>query len=321
MPSLQAWRSREIGGREAFTHRLSAEHRLALRQLVEQTRERPCTSITRAQFSTPAIDDLMRGVAAQLHDGYGAVILSGLPIDDLSLDDFARLHWGLGTHLGEGVIQNPQGEKIVVVQREDGSANGVQADFELKPHSEFHERLSLACYSLPESGGVSGLVSGLAIHDLIAASRPDLLPALYRGYWHASPVLQRLSTSPVPVFSEVGGRWSVFYSGLFQRRAAEARQEALPADYQEALAVFNAAAEDPEIGAYFLLQPGEQLFWNNYINLHSRSAFVDSESQVRRLLRLWIRAPNGRPVVQALAERADAADRDYAGDLCPPLEV
>jgi hypothetical protein len=309
----QAWESAKVGGREAFTRRLTAEELKALRDLTDATRHLAPDAIPRAQFSAPAIDALMREVSAEVNHGHGAVILSGLPMEGLSLDDFTRLHWGLGTHLGEGVIQNVQHDKIVQVRNDPGSPTGVTADFELRPHSEFHELLSLATFSLPQSGGVSGFVSGAAIHARMAQSHPHLLPALYEGYWQVSPVTRRMSSSKVPVFSSQGGVDSVFFNRLFSQRAAEARGEDFPTDYKEAVAVFGAYANDPDIAAWFTLQPGEQLFWNNYINLHARTAFVDSEAHKRLLLRLWMRSPEPRPVVDALAERADEADRDYAG--------
>jgi hypothetical protein len=256
MTSLQAWTSAEIGGRDGFTLMLTPAQVAEIERLVEATRDLAPDAITRARFSSPAIDALMAEVKARVQHGHGAVILSGLPMDGRSLEDFTRLHWGLGAHLGRNVIQNVRRDLIVEVKAEPDSPTGVTADFELKPHSEFHELLSLATYSLPASGGVSGLVSGLALYDYIARTRPDVLPALYEGYWQVSPVRRTMSDGPVPVFSRQDGVLSVFYNRLFQGRAAEARGEELPAAYREALAVFTAAAEDPVIAANFVLQPG-----------------------------------------------------------------
>ena len=45
-----------------------------------------------------------------------------------------------------------------------------------------------------------------------------------------------------------------------------------------------------------LLEPGDIQFANNYMILHSRTAFDDHEEQSRRrkMLRLWLKMPNAR---------------------------
>ena len=316
MPALidhpGAWEAARIGGREAFTHRLAAAQVDALDALVDRTRDRPPEAITRADFSHPLIDPLMKAAKAQLLDGYGAIILSGLPMDRLDLDAFTRIHWGLGTHLGVGAVQSGRADRIGHVRREAGSTRGYTTDVELRPHTDFHEIMSLAAFSAPQSGGVSGLVSGLAIHNRIARERPDLLPALYEGFWHVSPVTRTRSSTKVPVFSAMNGRWSCYYHALFLFAAAREMGMAVPPDLQEGMALFNRLALDGEIAASFTLEPGEQLFWHNWTNLHSRTAFHDSATKQRLLLRLWLNVPDGRPVVPALAERAASTDADHA---------
>jgi len=306
-----AWEAARIGGREAFTHRLSAAQVDALHALADRTRDRAPDAIMRADFSHPLIDDLMRAARAQLLDGYGAIILSGLPMDSVDLDLFTRIHWGLGTHLGQGAVQSARGDRIGHVRREEGSTRGYTTDVELRPHTDFHEIMSLAAYSAPESGGVSGLVSGLAIHNRIARERPDLLPALYEGFWHISPITRTRSSGKVPIFSQVKGRWSCYYHSIFLLWAARDMGVAVPPALQEAMDLFNRFTQDESLAASFTLEPGEQLFWHNWTNLHSRTAFQDSETKKRLLLRLWLNVPDGRPVVPALAERAIMTDRDH----------
>ena len=49
-----------------------------------------------------------------------------------------------------------------------------------------------------------------------------------------------------------------------------------------------------------MLEPGDMQFCNNYSVMHSRSSFEDFEemSQRRKLLRLWLKMPNARPLAQ-----------------------
>jgi hypothetical protein len=67
----------------------------------------------------------------------------------------------------------------------------------------------------------------------------------------------------------------------------------------------------PDIQANFMLEPGEMLFWHNWTNFHSRTAFEDSPTQRRLLLRLWLNIENGRHVAPEIAERARLIDRDH----------
>ncbi len=309
-----AWEAARVGGKEAFLHRMGPEHVEALEMLLARTRGRAPDAVTRADFAHPLIDDLMKAAKAQLLDGYGAIILAGLPMDGMSLEDYTRIHWGLGTYLGEGAVQSGKGDRIGYVRNEPGSTRGYTTDVELRPHTDFHEIMSLAAFSRAESGGVSGLVSGLAIHNRIAQTRPDLLPALYQGFWHLSPG-GRVSSGKVPVFSKVERHWSVYYHTILQRMAADRLGVPVPPQLAEAMDLFNAYTEDPEIAASFTLEPGEQLFWHNWTNLHSRTAFEDSERHKRLLLRLWLNVPDGRPVVPVLAERAAMTDTDHAREL------
>ncbi|MEI9850496.1 MAG: TauD/TfdA family dioxygenase [Sphingomonas sp.] len=150
-------------------------------------RGRAPDAVTRADFAHPLIDDLMKAAKAQLLDGYGAIILAGAA-DGRHVARGLHAHplGPLGTYLGEGAVQSGKGDRIGYVRNEPGSTRGYTTDVELRPHTDFHEIMSLAAFSRAESGGVSGLVSGLAIHNRIARERPDLLPALYEGFWHVS---------------------------------------------------------------------------------------------------------------------------------------
>ena len=60
-----------------------------------------------------------------------------------------------------------------------------------------------------------------------------------------------------------------------------------------------------------MLEPAEVLFWHNWTNFHSRTAFEDAPGQRRLLLRLWLNIENGRAVAPEIAERARLIDRDH----------
>ncbi|MGH6988421.1 MAG: TauD/TfdA family dioxygenase [Stellaceae bacterium] len=314
-----AWTAKSISGKEGLLRRLTLEEVAALDELVAKTRHLPTTEITRAEFDHPAVNALMAEARRELLDGHGAIILAHPNLDRSRLEEYERLYWGIGTHLGHGVAQSAKGDKIGHVHKDpdNPTGRGYLGDQELRPHTDFHEIMSLASVELSATGGDSGLVSSVAIHNEILATRPDLLPALYEGYYHGinprtGSAGAKVSAKKVPIFSYVDGQVSCYYHTIFMRFAAEALGQPFPPpELKEAMAYINELAVRPDIQARFMLEPGEILFWHNWTNFHSRTQFTDGPAQRRLLLRLWLNVENGRAVAPEIAERARLIDRDH----------
>jgi hypothetical protein len=296
-----AWTSAAIKGKEGLLRRLSGDEVAALDELVARNRHRPATQITRAEFDHPAI------------------ILAHPNLDRARLDDYERLYWGLGTHLGQGVAQSSKGDKIGRVEKRDDNptGRGYLGDQELRPHTDFHEIMSLASVETAAEGGESGLVSSVALHNEMLATRPDLLPALYEGFYHgynpkAGTIGPKVSPRKVPIFCYVDGQVSCYYHTIFMRFASEILGQPFPPELAEAMAYLNQLAVRPDLQANFMLEPGEMLFWHNWTNFHSRTQFRDAPGRKRLLLRLWLNIENDRHVAPEIAERARLIDRDHA---------
>ena len=306
-----AWTSAEIGGKEGLMHRMRPEHVAALWSLVEATRHLAPDAVTREQFDHPLINDLMKAARHEIMNGKGAIVLAGLDMAGVSEEDFARIYWGLGTHLGVGAVQSYRKDKIGKVQKEENNptGRGYLMDVELRSHTDFHEMLSLASYrKAPNGGGESGAVSSLAIHNIILKEHPEHLKALYEGFFHEAAGTKAISPDKVPVFCNVEGRVSCYYHGLFQMAAAKQMGVELPAELVAAQKFFSEVAQRPEVRADFMLEPGEMLFWHNFMILHSRTSFKDTPEQKRLLLRLWLNLPDGRPMHPSFVERAKVMD-------------
>lgn len=293
-----AWTSAAIGGREGLTHRLGRAH-------VE--------AIERGDLDDPAIGELMTVVRHQLRHGYGAIILSGLDIGALGEDRFAEIYQALGARLGRLAIQSVKGDILGrVEQLEDNPAGrGYQSNIELGPHTDFHEILSLATVRPAATGGESGVVSSLAIYNILLAERPDLIPALEEGYWFDKGDGTNTDYK-VPVFGRVDGLVSCYNHPMLMANAATHRNEELPEKLREGLAVINEIARRPGVQASFMLQPGEMLFWHNFTAFHSRTHFEDGPGAKRLLLRLWIHADDRRPMPQGFIEKAEQMDAMHA---------
>lgn len=108
--------------------------------------------------------------------GRGFVLLRGIPVDGLSIEETAALYWGLGAYFGSARTQNVRGHLLghvtnvqdKVVER----ARGYLTNRHLLYHCDFVDIVSLLCLRKSKSGGLSSLVSSHTIHNEMWRRRP-----------------------------------------------------------------------------------------------------------------------------------------------------
>jgi hypothetical protein len=94
-----------------------------------------------------------------------------------------------------------------------------------------------------------------------------------------------------------------FLSSRFMRDLIEAaatlREQPLQPEDIAALDAFEEVSHRDEVMLEFTLEPGEAALYNNLFVMHARAEFEDDKVNAirRHLLRLWIYAEQGRPVV------------------------
>jgi hypothetical protein len=321
-----AWESARIGGRDGLVRHLTAAEIAAIDALAAALDGRAVPEISRRDVADPVIVALMAEAREEVMRGRGVIILSGIDLARHPPARFERLHWALGTLMGHGVIQGPTGDWVARVEKseQNPTGRGTLMDVELRPHTDMHEVMSLACVSLAAEGGASTLVSSLAVHNAIRETHPEFLAPLYTGFWAGinETVGSRkpLSDEKVPIFCCVDGQVSCYYNKYFMFAAAKRLGVELPADLKAAMQEFDAQAMRSDLGASFMLQPGEMVFWHNWTCLHARAAFRDAPGAKRLLLRLWLNVPKGRRVDPQIAERARRMDEDHFAQLrlAPP---
>lgn len=323
-----AWTPAQIGGRKGALYGMAPEHLDAIDELLGRTRHLAPQQVSREHFDHPALHSLIATLRQTLKSGTGILIVGGLTPERYSEEQFQRVFWGLGTHLGKAVVQNRNGDCMARVERDDNPhSRGYRGDHELKPHTDSFEWIGLMCVRQGESGGLSGVASTLAVHNEFLKHRPELLAPLYEGYEYALPEL-RDSAKPItdmkiPVFCNVDGHVSCMIIEHHMRNAAEAMGVAFPPELDEALNYFQATVARQDISMHFMLEPGDMMFLNNFTTIHSRTAFANSARHRRLLLRLWLNVPDGRPVVAGLRARAKAyewhfqANGNKQADLLP----
>lgn len=312
-----AWTHQSVGGKDNLKVALSAEQIGAIDELLARTAHLRPQEVTRADFDHPVVNRLLASVREEIMNGRGLLIITGITPQRYDEEQFERIYWGFGTHLGNAAVQSASGDRLgrVETDPDDRVNRGYRSLQELNMHTDSYEVVGLMSVRKAKEGGFSGMASSLAIHNEIFKTRPELLEPLYRGFRYAIAEA-KFSSKPVtdeaiPVFSCVDGKVSCMYASSFMRVAAEKLGVPLPADLAEAIAYFNELSGREDLAMNFMLEPGEMMLWHNFTTLHSRTSFEDEPGRKRLLLRLWLNVPGGRPCDPAIQVRAATYDRLY----------
>jgi hypothetical protein len=248
----------------------------------------------------PALDTDLERVFTEIQEGRGIVIVRGVPVAAHSVENVGRMFWALGAHFGRGVSQSAIGDVLGHVRDEtppggEESARGYTSRRELSLHTDLGQIVGLMCVRQAKSGGESQYAAGLAVHNEIAATRPDLLPVLYRGFPYHRRGEQAADAAPItpydiPVFSVTDGQMSVFMVREIFNAAFRELKRAFSREEIEAIDLFGETARRLQFETR--LEAGEATFLNNYTVMHARSEFVDcNEADKQRLMqRLWLDA-------------------------------
>jgi hypothetical protein len=302
-----AWRGGDFT-KDDIAFDLTARHAAALEDVLHRTHKGEIAEIMPEDCRHPALDTDLELVFDELQEGRGIVVVRGIPVEGHSVDDVKRMFWALGAHFGRGVSQSALGDVLGMVRDEtppggEENARGYTSRRELSLHVDLAQIVGLMCVRRAKSGGKSQYAAGLAIHNEIAATRPDLLPVLYRGFpYHRRG--EEAADAPcitpydIPVFSVTDGEMSIFMVRDIMNAAFRHLKRAFTKEEIEAIDLFRETAQRLQFETQ--LEAGEATFLNNYTVMHARSEFEDWDAadKKRLMLRLWLDAERKRrPVV------------------------
>lgn len=300
-----AWMGKDLADPAIWTYTLSDAELAELDAALAAVRARGLgiADIQRADFPLTNLGDTLDELRAEVLRGRGFVLVRGLPMDRLSLEDAATLYWGVGSYFGHTVPQNGKGHllgHVIDLGRDpyDTSARIYQTTARQTYHVDSCDIVSLLCVQKAKSGGLSSLVSGVTIYNEMMKRRPDLAPVLFRSF--ETDRRGEIPPGRKPYYSAPIFNW---HDGLltvqFVRRYIESARrfpELKPlTDIQtEALDLFEELAEECCLQMAF--EPGDMQFVHNHNMLHDRTDFEDWPDRKRHLLRLWLCPPDGRPL-------------------------
>jgi hypothetical protein len=265
--------------------------------------------IRRDNFQIPKTSALIEATYADLEDGRGFAVIAGWPVDEFSFNENVIAFCGVCAHLGDIVIQNYEGDAIVSV-RDEGvpyshKSRGYRSNKHLPFHTDGSDLVGLLCMGESARGGRSLLVSATRVFNIILKEKPDVLDVLGRGFFHhrrgqhdsgEAP----LSAKRIPVFAFANG----YLHCCYNRNPIEwAEKEGITLTPEEtsALDYFDSVVERPDMQVETGFRKGDMQFLNNFVILHSRTAYEDGDSQ-RHLVRLWMESPASKRMGESLLD-------------------
>ena len=242
------------------------------------------------------------------------MLLRGLPVSRWPRALSAAAFLGLGTHLGHMRPQNAAGHLLGHVRDLGLSARDPQVRiYQTHERQTFHtdscDIVGLLCLQTARSGGLSALVSSTTLYNEMRRRRPELAALLFEPLATDRRGEVPAGARPwfeIPVFNAFDGKLSTIYQRQYidsAQRFAEAPR--LGPLQVEALDLFDALANDPDLMMTMALEPGDMQFVHNHVLLHDRTAFEDWPERERRrhLLRLWLAPRQARALPPVYAQR------------------
>lgn len=282
--------------------------------------------ISKETFPLEAFGAHMSQLKQKLLSGVGLEVLRGLPIAGYSQAFAATIFCGIGAHIGSARSQNAAGHILGHVRDIGADANDPNSRiYQTSQRQTFHtdsaDVVGLLCIREAKEGGRSLLVSAESIYNRMNRERPDLLERLFdpiatdrRGEIPdgAKPYME------IPVLSWHQGYLTVFYHRQYidsaQRFEGAMR---LTPERVEALDMFDALANDPDLSFGMQLQPGDMQFVYNHSQLHDRTGFLDwpDPAKRRHLMRLWLSIEGDRPLPDCFKERYGSIEIGNRGGI------
>jgi hypothetical protein len=144
--------------------------------------------VRREVFPLPTLSEQLRRVADEVARGRGFALVQGVPVEGLAEQQSALVALGVASHVGTPVSQGPKQGAVVDVRDEGADpAHSTTRSYQHSRHLGFHadptDAVALLCVRPARSGGLSAIVSSVAVHNALVDARPDLAELFYQPWW------------------------------------------------------------------------------------------------------------------------------------------
>ena len=308
-PAPQAWYAQDVRNDTSWILRLSEEAVAGFQEALVYAKQhrKHFLSMTQKDFPLPcAAKDALAQAVATTQSRWGMCLVKGFPVDQWSEEDCRLAYWGMGLYMGVGRTQNKASEIINDVRDAGGDykskgGRGYNTNAELDFHQDSADIVALLCRRTAKSGGMSKVISSMALRQEVERLRPDLLPVLEGDFVHSYQGTQDPSQPPFytcPIFSREN---EVFAARTNRKNTIAAQRDfddvpRLTAQQIEALDLLDELMPSDKLCYSMELERGDMQLLNNYVTLHSRTNFEDfDEPELKRhLFRLWLAVPQSQ---------------------------
>lgn len=328
LTASSAWKTADFADDESWMYRFTETDLAEIHTATGALRDRGLSPLefTRADFPLPTLGPKLVDILREIEYGRGFVMLRGLDIGQYDTDGLKLLYWGLGTHLGQVISQNSQGDLLgTVTDMEHGkfsdggyyeqNVRGHRTNANLEPHSDSSDVVGLLCVHPAKRGGASMICSSMSIYNEVLANHPEFIEPLSVGFnfdliGKGTKAIET-TNSKVPVYSYYQGMLSCRFNKQQIELGAGKCGTPLTKLQQDAIDYVRELSVRDDLLLPIDFQPGDIQLLNNHNTLHARTSYEDHPDPDRKrfLFRLWLNIPNGRPLAPEFADRLNTGGR------------
>jgi hypothetical protein len=183
-----AWIGAELARHpEQWIYTLSAAEIGEIEDAVANVRGRDLAALSAKDFALPTLGPVLEGLREEVINGRGFVLIRGLPVEGKPIEDSAAAYWGIGTRFGNPRSQNAMGHLLghvrdLGVATTDPNVRTYQTTERQHFHTDSCDIVALLCLKTAREGGLSSIVSSMAMYNELAKRRPDLLERLFQPF-------------------------------------------------------------------------------------------------------------------------------------------
>jgi hypothetical protein len=182
-------------------------------------------------------------------------------------------------------------------------------------HTDSCDHVALLCLQRAKQGGESGVISALSVYNEILKNKPEYLDTLCKGFYidliGKGKSEKELSSHPIPVFSYYGGKMCSRFNKSQIELGAEKKSGSLDSLSKEAVEYVQFLTVQEDFHLKMMLEEGDIQVLNNRVIYHTRTKVLDHEdpSKKRLLYRVWLNAPQPRPMAPEFANQLNTGER------------
>lgn len=301
LESAAAWRGSDMRQRSDWSETLNQTEIAELHTAVQRAESSglPLAQLTAQDFPLPVLRTRIDRWRFEVRHGRGFQLIRGVPVHDWNTPQCEIFFWCFGQHFGVPGAQNAVGDLLGHVRdiRSGNDERFYRTNKELAVHTDTADVVGLLCLQAAKSGGLSRIVSSVAVYNELLRRKPQLVERLYQPLYFDTHGDGGVPAFAVPPCCYAGGELKSFWQSDYTRSAPRyAHVPPLSAAELELVDTYDAIANSPEFYLDMDLQPGDIQLLSNHTQLHARTAFADWPEVERRrhLLRLWMSLPERR---------------------------